>query len=263
QQRLGHRVDLVDDQDRGPVRALQRLHHRTVARAHLVHDLIHRLDEEEVDVGILGGVERHLEHVAVELPLRVVHSGGVHQGDLRVRAVHHPEDPVAGGLGLVADDGELLAGQPVEQGALAHVGAADERGKATAMLRGHAGSDGDGLTPRRSAPERWVRPGPPMWDPDGSPHLRGCCRMSASEATFGGGWMPLNDGTDRVRLMMRTDGPDALFRSCWAGASALSPFGGPAVKSLGASGPWALPSPTRLSPSRGAGATSLRSTRRW
>src|SRR5690606_569364 len=62
----------------------------------------------------------------------------VDEGHLRVRAVHDPQDLVARGLRLVADDRELLAGQPIEEGALAHVGASDERGESTAVLRvGH------------------------------------------------------------------------------------------------------------------------------
>ena len=44
------------------------------------------------------------------------------QDELGVAPVHHAVNAVAGGLGLVRNDGDLLAHQRVGQAGLAHVG---------------------------------------------------------------------------------------------------------------------------------------------
>ena len=44
--------------------------------------------------------------------------------------VLHREDPIAGRLGLVGNDGHLGPDDPVEEGGFARVGAADERDRA-------------------------------------------------------------------------------------------------------------------------------------
>ena len=47
---------------------------------------------------------------------------GVQQHKLGILTVHHAVDPVAGGLGLVGDDGDLLPHQGVGEAGLAHIG---------------------------------------------------------------------------------------------------------------------------------------------
>ena len=51
------------------------------------------------------------------------------------RQVHQAQHPMPGGLRLGADDGHLVPDQCIEQRGLADIGAADQRGKAAAVLR--------------------------------------------------------------------------------------------------------------------------------
>ncbi len=104
----------------------------------------HRAQHARVLVGhALAGVEHHHRYLALLDRLqglddgkgldRLVHlrlaadAGGVHQPVLAALALQVRRDRVAGGARDVGGDHPLLAQQPVDQGGLAHVGAADER----------------------------------------------------------------------------------------------------------------------------------------
>ena len=100
------------------------------------------LDHQHHHVHLLQGDERLLDHEPVQGRTRLVHAGRVDEHHLTAqrplarpglgqRSGPHADDPVAGGLRARADDGQLLADDPVEQGRLAHVGAAHERHRAS------------------------------------------------------------------------------------------------------------------------------------
>ena len=59
---------------------------------------------------------------------------GIQKYDLKAFPGEHPLDGVAGGLGLVGDDGDLLPHQSVEQRGLAHIGPAQDRYEAGTVL---------------------------------------------------------------------------------------------------------------------------------
>src|SRR5262249_32163772 len=71
----------------------------------------------------------------IQLALRAVHSGRVEEGDLAFFAGHHPENSTARRLRLRRDDRQLLAGEAVEQRALADVRPAQQRGKTDSCFR--------------------------------------------------------------------------------------------------------------------------------
>ena len=83
-----------------------------------------RVDHEQRDVGLVHGPQRPDERVVLG---RIVdaalapHAGRVDVADGPVGCVDHGVDGVAGGPGQVVDDGAVVADQPVEQRALAHV----------------------------------------------------------------------------------------------------------------------------------------------
>jgi hypothetical protein len=88
--------------------------------------------------GPTEGLKGHVHHVPVELALGLVDAGRVDEGHLPLWPRHHPQNPIPGGLRLARDDGELLAGELIEQRALAHVRPANERGEPAAVcLRSH------------------------------------------------------------------------------------------------------------------------------
>src|SRR5690606_29249433 len=68
-----------------------------------------------------------IHHAPVHPVHRLVDTGRVDEHDLTGRHVAHTDNPVPGGLRLVGDDGQLLAGESVEQRRLAGVGPAHER----------------------------------------------------------------------------------------------------------------------------------------
>ena len=49
-------------------------------------------------------------------------TGGIHKNKLGILPGDDAADPVAGGLGLIGNDGDLLANQVIGQGGLAHIG---------------------------------------------------------------------------------------------------------------------------------------------
>ena len=51
-------------------------------------------------------------------------AGGIHEDILDILTGHDAADAVTGGLGLVGNDGDLLANEEIRQSGLAHIGAA-------------------------------------------------------------------------------------------------------------------------------------------
>src|SRR5690606_19206807 len=100
-------------------------------------DRLGGVDDEAGDVHVLERVARGDVEPLPHEGAGLVDARGVDEHDLRVVAVEHAPDLVAGRLRLVGDDRHLLAEDPVEQGRLADVGPAHE---------------GDEARPERHAP---------------------------------------------------------------------------------------------------------------
>ena len=111
-------LDLVDELPLGAAHVGDGFHQQKDA-VHVGHALLH-----------------HVHHVVPQAVGRLVEAGGVHEDELTVPTGENGADAVAGGLGLVADDGDLLPHQGVGQGGLTHVGAAAD-GDDTAALDLH------------------------------------------------------------------------------------------------------------------------------
>ena len=96
------------------------------------------VDDEQDGVAGLQRVMDLLHHAAVEVGVGLVNAGGIDEDELgggvafrllglfEGGQLQDAEDAVAGGLGLVGDDGELLAEKRVEERGLAGVGTADD-----------------------------------------------------------------------------------------------------------------------------------------
>ena len=119
---LLHRVDLVDDQHGGDVQLLDAPDQLRLRPA----DVGDRLHQQKHRVHVGHALLDHLHHVVPQAGAGLVQAGGVQEDELAALPVHHRADAVAGGLGLVGDDGDLLAHQGVGQGGLTHVGAAHD-----------------------------------------------------------------------------------------------------------------------------------------
>ena len=113
-----HRVDLVDAQHAGDLLLPDAVNKRLLRPAHMGNGL--HQQQRAVHVGEAGG--HHLDHVLAQSGTGLVEARGVQQDILGILPVHHTVNPVAGGLGLVGDDGDLLSHQGVGQAGLAHVG---------------------------------------------------------------------------------------------------------------------------------------------
>jgi hypothetical protein len=85
------------------------------------------VEHQQGDVGLLDrqlglGAHPRLQALVGD----VLEAGGVDQLQVQVAQAAVGEAAVAGDAGLVVDQGQLAAGQTVEQGRLAHIGAADD-----------------------------------------------------------------------------------------------------------------------------------------
>ncbi len=134
---LGGFVQLGDDADDGGLRGdlADVLEDPAVTGANLLIRGDGQADD--VDVGI--GVFDDFVEALAEQSARAVQAGRVDEDDLCILAVDQAADGVAGGLGLVSRDGDLLPHQGVGQGGLAGVGAADEGHEAGAEALGRVG----------------------------------------------------------------------------------------------------------------------------
>ena len=81
----------------------------------------HRLHHQHDRVNVRDALPRDLDHIVSQTVARLVEAGRVEQDELDIVPVHHAVDPVARGLRLVGDDGDLLAHKRVRQARLAHV----------------------------------------------------------------------------------------------------------------------------------------------
>ena len=113
-------VDLVDAEDGGDMLLLNALDQGQLRAAHMGNGLHQK--QGAVHVGEAGG--DHLHHIVPQGAFGLVEARGIQQDELGVSPVHHAVDAVAGGLGLVGNDGHLLPHQRVGEAGLAHVGAA-------------------------------------------------------------------------------------------------------------------------------------------
>ena len=130
-----HRVDLVEEQHLRMVDVAE----PGKQRLRLLVDALAGVDQQRHDIGVARPAPGGIDHGPVEPALRLEDAGRVDKDDLRAagrgpdhgNAAHHR----ARRLHLVADDGNLGADQPVDQGRLAGVGRADERHEAAARRR--------------------------------------------------------------------------------------------------------------------------------
>ena len=157
---FAHGVDLVQHQNH---RALQLLHQRQrkviLRRAHrhppgrlsalrLLRQPVRHIHDEQHRIARLQRIVHLLHHAVVELRLRLVHAGRIHQHHLRRRMprlalglllqrnLKHAMNPRPRRLRLVRDDGELLPQQGIQQRGLAGVRPANDRDETRA--KGHS-----------------------------------------------------------------------------------------------------------------------------
>ena len=115
---LLHGVDLVDAQHAGQVLLPDALEQDLLRLPHM-GDGLH---QQQGGLHLLQALPHHLHHIVPQPGTGLVQARGVQQHKLGILPVHHAVDPVAGGLGLVGDDGDLLPHQGVGEAGLAHVG---------------------------------------------------------------------------------------------------------------------------------------------
>ena len=133
----GAALGLVGDEDHGLAGAAHHFGERPVGG----QDADARIDDEEDDVGIADGGLGLRAHAAEERFLGgFFEAGRVDDAEFEVAETRLALAPVAGDAGLVVDERELLADQPVEQGRLADIRPpddGDERRHVMCLLLGH------------------------------------------------------------------------------------------------------------------------------
>ena len=98
------------------------------------------LHHHQAHVNVTDTVDDGLDHIIAQLVLRLVHTGGIGEDQLRFAVcpgVHHTHDLASGGLRLRRHDGDLLPQKPVEQRGFSHIRLADngnERGFGNGMV---------------------------------------------------------------------------------------------------------------------------------
>ena len=116
-------VRLVDDQDRRLAGAPQAIGHLVVERRDAGGGIHHEQDEVRL-------LDRHpclVLHPLLDVAPRLeLQAAGVDHGEAPAVPLADAVDAVAGGAGDVLDDRDALPDQPVEEGRLADVGAADD-----------------------------------------------------------------------------------------------------------------------------------------
>ena len=128
QLRFLEEIDLVQQQEGFDLGALDDIEDELVSGAELLGDI----DDEQDEVAAFERIVDLLHHALVELVLRLVYAGSVHEDDLPggtlglALYVDDAGDAVARGLRLVGDDGEFFADQRIEQSGFARIGTADD-----------------------------------------------------------------------------------------------------------------------------------------
>ena len=120
--RLRHQIDLRQHEYGRHTRFGHEIQQEAVAGPRLdgrIHDQHH-------DVHLAHRVQGRVHHAGVEAMGGLVDAGGVHEHRLGVGILLHADDPRTRGLRLVGHDGQFLPDDPVEEGGLPRVGAADE-----------------------------------------------------------------------------------------------------------------------------------------
>ena len=115
---LLHRVDLVDTQHAGQMLLLNTLEQHPLRLSHM-GDGLH---QQQRALHVAQALPHHLHHVVAQTAAGLVQTRRIQQDILGIAPVHHAVNAVAGGLGLVRHDGDLLAHQRVGQTGLAHIG---------------------------------------------------------------------------------------------------------------------------------------------
>ena len=64
----------------------------------------------------------HVHHVVPQTGLGLMEARGVQKDILRVAQLHHGGDAVAGGLGFIGNNGDLLPHDGVGEGGFTHIG---------------------------------------------------------------------------------------------------------------------------------------------
>lgn len=118
---LAHVVAFVDGEDDGLVAAAQHMGHVLVGGGQAVAHVHHHDDA----VGGVDGDLGLLAHVGQNaLGGLGLNAAGIHQQELVAAPLAVGEDAVAGDARGILHDGQTLAAELIEQGGLAHVGAA-------------------------------------------------------------------------------------------------------------------------------------------
>ena len=119
--RLADLVALIDSQHHGLTAAHQHTGNILILRRYAGGQLSHHDDA----VGGVDGQLGLLTHVGQQPVINAgLNAAGVHQQELMAGPFAIAEDTVAGNARRVLDNGEALAGQLIENGGLAHIGAA-------------------------------------------------------------------------------------------------------------------------------------------
>ena len=134
-------VALVEDRDDRPAR-------RGVESGGVLErarGAVARVGEVDDDVGVEDGADGGAAHGVLERVLGIEEAGRVDEDHLGVAVGEEAEDAGARGLGLGADDGELLADEPVEEGGLAGVGGSGDGDEARVGKSWGSGLQGCGF----------------------------------------------------------------------------------------------------------------------
>ena len=125
QGRLVSNVNLVEYQDARHHGVANHIHQEAIAAA----AGLAAIDDDGNDIGFTECVECGIDHPHVQAMQGLVDTRGIQEHDLATRILAHAGNAIAGGLGLVRDNRDLLPDQPVEQRGLARIGPADQRHK--------------------------------------------------------------------------------------------------------------------------------------
>lgn len=83
------------------------------------------INKKDAQIGVLHGAFGLGAHAHLDAGGRVLIPGRVDQAQIQIAQTATRLAPVAGNARTVINNGQRLAGKPVEQGGLAHIGAAD------------------------------------------------------------------------------------------------------------------------------------------